>query len=275
MILVTGATGNVGRHLVNLLLQAGEQVRAISRNPERAALPDGVEVMRADMSQEEDLRAALRGADRAFLLPAAGQVDGFLREATEAGLGHVVLLSALAVTMEQAGVLGSVHAGYEQAVAGSGLPWTFLRPGAFMANDLQWAPGVRSDGVVRAPFAQAATAPVDERDIAAVAARTLLDDGHAGKAYALTGPDSLTTAERVRILGEVLGRDLRLEELSPEQAREQMIRHTPAVVADSVLTLFASFAGRAADVSPVVRELTGRAPHTYAAWAARNAAAFR
>ncbi|MER7499258.1 SDR family oxidoreductase [Nonomuraea pusilla] len=272
---MTGATGNVGRHLVNLLLQAGEQVRAISRNPERAGLPDGVEVVRADMSKADDLRAALRGADRAFLLPAAGQVDGFLREATEAGLGHVVLLSALAVTMEQAGVLGSVHAGYEQAVAGSGLPWTFLRPGAFMANDLQWAPGVRNDGVVRAPFAEAATAPVDERDIAAVAARTLLDDGHAGKAYALTGPASLTTAERVRILGEVLGRDLRLEELSPEQAREQMIKHTPAVVADSVLALFASFVGKTADVSPVVRELTGRAPHTYANWAAGNAAAFR
>ncbi|MEV0228731.1 NAD(P)H-binding protein [Nonomuraea sp. NPDC050786] len=275
MILVTGATGNVGRHLVNLLLQAGEQVRAISRNPERADLPEGVEVIRADMSREEDLRAALQGADRAFLFPAAGQVHGFLSEAAKAGLGHVVLLSALAVTMKQAGVIGSVHAEYEQAVAGSGLPWTFLRPGAFMANDLRWAPGVKNGGVVRAPFAEAATAPIDERDIAAVAARTLLDDGHAGKAYALTGPASLTTAERVRILGEALGRDLHLEELSPEQAREQMITQTPAAVVDSILTLFASFVGRPADVSPAVRELTGSAPHTYADWAARNAAAFR
>ncbi|MEU8319601.1 SDR family oxidoreductase [Nonomuraea sp. NPDC048881] len=274
MILVTGATGNVGRQLVDLLLGAGEQVRAISRNPERAGLPDGVEVVKADMSQTEDLRVALRGADRAFLLPAAGQVDGFLREAARAGLGHVVLLSALAVTMKQAGVLGSAHAEYERAVAGSGLPWTFLRPGAFMANDLRWAPGVKNGGVVRAPFAEAATAPIDERDIAAVAARTLLDDGHAGKAYELSGPASLTTADRVRILGEVLGRDLRLEELSPEQAREQMIAHTPAPVVDSMLTLFASFVGRAADVSPAVRELTGDAPHTYADWAARNAAAF-
>ncbi|MER6579379.1 SDR family oxidoreductase [Nonomuraea sp. NPDC001023] len=274
MILVTGATGNVGRHLVDLLLGSGAQVRAISRNPERAGLPDGVEVVRADMSQPEDLRAAVRGADRAFLLPAAGQVDGFLREAARAGLGHVVLLSALAVTMKQAGVLGSAHAEYERAVAGSGLPWTFLRPGAFMANDLRWAPGVKNGGVVRAPFAEAATAPIDERDIAAVAARTLLDDGHEGKAYELSGPASLTTAERVRILGEVLGRDLRLEELSPEQAREQLIPQVPAPVVDSMLTLFASFVGRAADVSPVVRELTGDAPHTYADWAARNAAAF-
>ncbi|MFI7462274.1 SDR family oxidoreductase [Nonomuraea sp. NPDC049646] len=274
MILVTGATGNVGRHLVELLLGAGEQVRAISRAPERAGLPDGVEVVKADMSRAEDLRVALRGADRAFLLPAAGQVDGFLREAARAGLGHVVLLSALAVTMKQAGVLGSAHAEHERAVAGSGLPWTFLRPGAFMANDLRWAPGVRNGGVVRAPFAEAATAPIDERDIAAVAARTLLDDGHAGKAYELSGPASLTTADRVRILGEVLGRDLRLEELSPEQAREQMIAHTPAAVVDSVLTLFASFVGRAADVSPAVRELTGDEPRAYADWAARNAAAF-
>ncbi|WP_344584065.1 SDR family oxidoreductase [Nonomuraea roseoviolacea] len=275
MILVTGATGNVGRHLVDLLLQAGEQVRAISRNPERAGLPGDVEVVRADMSRAEDLRPALKGVDRAFLFPAAGQAHGFLSEAAKAGLGHVVLLSALAVTMRQAGALGRVHAEHEQAVAGSGLPWTFLRPGAFMANDLRWAPGIRDDGVVRAPFAQAATAPVDERDIAAVAARTLLDDGHAGKAYELSGPASLTTAERVRILGEVLGRDLRLEELTPAQARAQMITHTPEVVVDSVLTLFASFVGRTADVSPAVRELTGSAPHTYADWATRNAAAFR
>ncbi|NUO34399.1 MAG: NAD(P)H-binding protein, partial [Dermatophilaceae bacterium] len=236
MILVTGATGNVGRQLVNLLLQAGERVRATSRNPERAGLPDGVEVVKADLAREEDVRAALRGADRAFLLPAAGQVDGFLREAAGAGLGRVVLLSALAVTMAESGVLGSVHAAYEQAVLGSGVPWTFLRPGAFMANDLRWAPGVRN-GVVRAPFADSATAPIDEYDIAAVAARALLDDGHEGQAYALTGPDSLTTADRVRILGEVLGRDLRLEELSPEQAREQMLAQTPAPVVDSVLRL--------------------------------------
>ncbi|MER6942409.1 SDR family oxidoreductase [Nonomuraea sp. NPDC000554] len=275
MILVTGATGNVGRHVVNLLLQAGEQVRATSRNPERAGLPEGVEVIRADMSLPEDLHAALQGADRAFLLPAAGQVRGFLDVAVKAGLGHVVLLSALAVTMKQAGVLGSAHAEYEQAVTESGLPWTFLRPGAFMANDLRWAPGIKNGGVVRAPFGEAATAPIDERDIAAVAARTLLDDGHAGKTYALTGPESLTTAERVRILGEVLGRDLRFEELSPEQAREQLIAQTPAVVVDSMLTLFGSFVGKTAEVSPAVRELTGGAPHTYADWAAQNATVFR
>ncbi|MEU0566578.1 SDR family oxidoreductase [Nonomuraea sp. NPDC005983] len=275
MILVTGATGNVGRHVVNLLLQAGEQVRATSRNPERAGLPEGVEVIRADMSQPEDLQAALQGADRAFLLPVAGQVRGFLDVAAKAGLGHLVLLSALAVTMEHAGVLGSVNAEYEQAVTESGLPWTFLRPGAFMANDLRWAPGIKNGGVVRAPFGEAATAPIDERDIAAAATRALLDDGHAGKAYELTGPESLTTAERVRILGEVLGRDLRFEELSPEQAREQMIAQTPAVVVDSMLALFGSFVGKTAEVSPVVRELTGSAPHTYADWAARNATAFR
>ncbi|MDR8409450.1 NAD(P)H-binding protein [Nonomuraea sp. 3-1Str] len=267
---MTGATGNVGRHLVSLLLQAGEQVRATSRDPGRADLPGEVEVIRTDLS-----RAALQGADSAFLFPAAGQVRGFLDEAAKARLRHVVLLSAQAVTMKEAGALGKVHAEYERAVAGSGLPWTFLRPGAFMANDLRWAPNVKNDGVVRTPFAEAATAPIDERDIAAVAARTLLDDGHAGQAYELTGPASLTTVERVQILGEVLGRDLRLEELSPEQAREQLLTQAPAALVDSRLALFASFVGKTADVSPVVRELTGRAPHTYADWAARNAAAFR
>jgi uncharacterized protein YbjT (DUF2867 family) len=275
MILVTGATGNVGRHVVQLLIDAGEQVRAISRNPERAGLPDSVEVLRADLAQPETLPAALRGVDRAFLFPVVGQAGGFLDAAMDSGLGRVVLLSASAVTIEQAGAIGRIHAEYEQAVATSGLPWTFVRPGAFMANDLRWAPGIKVGGVVRAPFGQAATAPIDERDIAAVATRALLDDRHDGKAYELTGPESMTLVDRVRTLGEVLGRELLFDEQSPEQAREQMIAHAPAEIVEASLSLFASFVGTTADMSPAVREVTGRAPHTYADWAAHHAADFR
>jgi uncharacterized protein YbjT (DUF2867 family) len=193
VILVTGATGNVGRNVVEQLVDAGE------------------EVLQGDLRRPETLRAALRGVDRAFLFPVPGQLRGFL-DAAEAALGRLVLLSASAVTFEPPNAIGRMHAECEQVVAESGLPWTFLRPGAFMANDLNWAAGIKAAGVVRGPGGDVSSAPIDERDIAAVAVRALLDDGHAGQAYLLTGQESLTQIERVRILGEVLGRELRFEE---------------------------------------------------------------
>jgi uncharacterized protein YbjT (DUF2867 family) len=166
------------------LVDLGEEVRAISRNPERAGLADGVEVLQGDLRRPETLRAALRGWIGLFPVP--GQLRGFL-DAAEAALGRLVLLSASAVTFEPPNAIGRIHAECEQAVAESGLPWTFLRPGAFMANDLNWAAGIKAAGVVRGPGGDVSSAPIDERDIAAVAVRALLDDGHAGQAYLLTG----------------------------------------------------------------------------------------
>lgn len=275
MILVTGATGNVGRNVVAELLDAGETVRAISRNPERAAFPGGVDVVRADLTQPETLPAALRGVDRAFLFPAAGRVAGFLDAATGAGLQRVVLLSSAAADAD-GGALGDRHAGVEQAVAASGLAWTFLRPGPFMANDLRWAAAVKATGVVRAPYGRAVSAPIDERDIAAVCVRALLRDGHDGKAYKLSGGESLSTAERVKILGDALGRELRFEEQPVEEARQEMLdSHMPVEVVDSVLAQFAAMVDVTPEVSPAVREATGRAPFSYADWASHRAADFR
>lgn len=274
MILVTGATGNVGRHVVSDLLAAGEKVRAVSRRPGHG-LPPGVDVVRGDLSDPATLRAALRDADRAYFFPVPGQEGGFLDAATESGLDRIVLLSAAAVTDPHGGVIRQRHAAFEHAVAASGLSWTFLRPGPFMVNDLRWAPGIKATGVVRAPFARAASAPIDERDIAAVAVRALLEDGHAGQAYELTGPQSLTPPERVAVLGQVLGHDLHFEEVTAEQAREQMASHMPAAVVDAWMALFAAMTGTTPAISPAVRELTGRAPHTYADWAALHAGDFR
>jgi uncharacterized protein YbjT (DUF2867 family) len=275
MILVTGATGNIGRNVVAELLDAGETVRAISRNPERAAFPGGVEVVRADLTQPETLPAALRGVDRAFLFPAAGRVAGFLDAATGAGLQRVVLLSS-ATADADGGALGDRHTGVEQAVAASGLAWTFLRPGPFMANDLRWAAAVKATGVVRAPYGRAVSAPIDERDIAAVCVRALLKDGHDGKAYKLSGGESLSTAERVKILGDALGRELRFEEQPVGEARQEMLdSHMPVEVVNSVLALFAAMVDVTPEVSPAVREVTGRAPFSYADWASHRAADFR
>jgi uncharacterized protein YbjT (DUF2867 family) len=187
----------------------------------------------------------------------------------------VVLLSSAAVPYGPANAIGRMHADCEAAVVESGLAWTFLRPGAFMANDLNWAAGIRAAGVVRGLGGDVATSPIDERDIAAVAVRALLDDGHASQVYLLTGPEALPLVERVRILGDVLGRDLRFEEQTPEEAREQMLTHLPAEIVDSMLAMFAAAAGTVAEVSPTVREVTGRSGRRYADWAAHRAADFR
>jgi uncharacterized protein YbjT (DUF2867 family) len=273
MILVTGAAGKVGRNVVGQLLEAHVEVRPVSRNPERAPLPAGPRAVRGDLAEPESLRPALRDVDRVFLFPAAAPLDPFLGLAREAGVRHVVLLSSAAVDGESNAIARS-HRAHERAVAASGLSWTFIRPGAFMANDLMWAPAVRGDGVVRAPYAQAATAPIDERDIAAVAVRALLDeDRHADHAYQLTGPESLTVPDRVEILGKVLGRSLRFEELDPAQARELMVARMPAPVVDAVLGMMAR-AGSNAPVSASVQQVTGRPPHAYADWVAHNAAAW-
>ncbi|WP_433241003.1 SDR family oxidoreductase [Streptosporangium sp. CA-135522] len=276
MILVTGATGNVGRNVIDQLISRGEKVRAIARDPGNAKLPDGVEVFQGDLRRPETLPAALAGVDRAFLFPVFGALDGFLDAAARAAVGHVVLLSSSSVTYPRLNRIGRMHVECEQAVTRSGLPWTFVRPGAFMTNDLTWAPMIRAEGVVRTAYGDAAVAGIDERDIAAVAVSALLDDGHAGQAYKLTGPESLTQVERVRILGEVIGGPVRFEEVPPERARQQMIDSSlPPEFADTVLEVLAALAGKTAEVLPTVEEVTGRPPYTYAQWAARHAGDFR
>jgi uncharacterized protein YbjT (DUF2867 family) len=264
MILVTGATGNVGRQVVTQLVEAGEEVRAISRDPVTAGLPDGVEVLAADLGRPETLLPVLTGVDRVFLFPLHGQLGGFLDLAAAAGVSRVVLLSAAAVGMDS-NPLGAVHEATERVVAESGLAWTFLRPGAFMANDLAWAPGIRAEGVVREFGAGLALPMIDERDIAAVAVRALLDGGHAGQTYELTGPQALTPADRVKIIADTTGREVRFEELTREQARAALLKRVrQPKIADSILDAMA--AAGAGPVSPLVRDLTGNT-HTYAEWA--------
>jgi uncharacterized protein YbjT (DUF2867 family) len=274
MILVTGATGNVGAHVVRQLLDVGEKVRVMTRHPGDRSFPDGAEVVPGDLTRPETLPAALSGVERVFLFPASTGIDGFLDVARESGLQHVVLLSSASVLAAKPGFLGERHLRVEQAVAASGLPWTFVRPGSFMTNDLVWAPQIINDGIVRGVYGNAAMAPIDPRDIAAVSVRALLDR-RAGEAYELTGPQSLTQIERVQIIAEAIGRPLRFEEVSREQFREQMLRHgMPAPVIEQLFDGLAERDGQTAPISPAVEEVTGRPAFTYAQWAAHRAAAF-
>jgi uncharacterized protein YbjT (DUF2867 family) len=221
MILVTGATGNVGRVIVTQLHATGEHVRALTRNPQRADFPDGVDVVRGDLSEPETLPAALAGVDRAFLFPLPETVPGFLAVAEKFGLRRTVVLSSLATTMPS-NPIGERHRTVEQAVEQDSPEWTHVRPGAFATNSVMWwRDSIRAQGVVRAPYGEAQFSPIHEADIAAVATAALVTDEHVGQKYALTGPESLTQREQVALIGSAIGKDIRFEELTPEEAEER------------------------------------------------------
>ncbi|MEW9532440.1 NAD(P)H-binding protein [Microbispora sp. NPDC049125] len=278
MILVTGATGRVGRGVVEELAEAGRDVRALTRHPDGAGLPGSAEIVRGDLSQPETFPAMLAGVEAVFLYALSGTAPAFLRAATEAGVRRVVVLSSLIVNDDvevQRNLIAATHAEVEDAVSDAGLEWTFLRPGTFAANSLQWAGQVKKGDVVRVPFADEVTSPIHEADIAAVGVRALTDEGHAGEKYLLTGPESLTQRDQVRIIGEAIGRPLQAEGMSLAEAREQMIQHMPAHVVDALIAIRRAAIGREALVTDTVEKVTGRPARTFAQWAADHAAELR
>jgi uncharacterized protein YbjT (DUF2867 family) len=279
MIFVTGATGRVGRRLVDVLLAGGVKVRALTRDPGATGLPAAAEVVSGDTADADAFADMLEGVSALFVNPAATgeSVPGLLAAARNRGVRRVVLLSFFAVrgTGEQVYSIGTAHRKIERAVEASGLEWTFLRCGGFAANSLGWAPQIRAGGVVRAPYGRAATAPIGEQDIAAAAARVLLDDGHAGAAYVLTGQESLTQIEQVRLIGEAIGRELRFEELPADAFRKAAAGHMPAPAVEDLLRYYSQYIGRTAEMSADVQRLTGRPATKFADWAAGHAAGFR
>jgi len=169
-----------------------------------------------------------------------------------------------------------MHAEIEGLIEASGLEWTFLRPGMFAANALHWwAPQIRAGNVVRWPYGEAPTAPVHERDIAAVGARTLCEDGHGRKNYVLTGPQSLSQREQVSIIGEVIGRSLGFDEISPEAARRDLSTLMPLPVIDMLLNAWAAAIGQPALVTSAVADITGKPARTFRDWAGDHSAEFR
>ncbi|HEX3781672.1 MAG TPA: NAD(P)H-binding protein [Pseudonocardiaceae bacterium] len=279
-ILVTGATGKVGRSLVTRLLERGAPVRAMVRDPETAALPAGVEVVRGDLTEPRSLPAALAGVDDVFLLWPLATADG-AAEVVDVISGHaerLVYLSTMNVrpdSEEQAGSIVAFHAAIERLVRASGLRWTFLRPGGFAGNTLGWAEQIRATGVVRWPYAKAARSLIHEYDIAAVAALVLTDSGHDGAAYPLTGPSVLTQAEQVAAIGAAIGRDLRFLEVTPEAARAQLFPGWPAAALDGALSYWAGLVEEPEPVTDTVAELTGRPARTFQRWAREHADDFR
>ncbi|MEF9880915.1 SDR family oxidoreductase [Streptomyces sp. P9-A4] len=277
MIVVTGATGNVGRPLVELLAAAGEEVTAVSRRPAEG-LPAGVAHRRGDLAEVDGLGGLFEGAEAVYLLVAGLGDELRPREivaaAVAAGVRRIVLQSSQLVGTRTDSVSHAILRTFEEAVRESGLDWTVLRPGGFASNAFFWAPQVRADRAVAAPFADVALPLVDPADIAGVAAEALRGPGHAGRTYVLTGPVAVTAREQVRALAGALGEAVEFAPLSAAEARSRLTRFLPEDAVDGMLSVMGEPRPEEQRVSPDVERVLGRGPSPFSAWAERNAPAF-
>lgn len=269
-ILVTGATGTVGSEIVKQLALGGHHIRALTRSPAKANFPAGVEAVAGDLTAPETFAAAFKGIEALHLINIGGDEDAPLQTgeqiialARQAGVRRITLL------------LGGTPTPLDAAVAAGGVAWTFLQPVEFMANHLEWAESIRSEGLVREPFADRVSAVVHEADIAAVAVAALTQDGHAGKTYTITGPEALTLRQRVTLLAAAAKREIKLIELTEQQARAlwEAMGFPPEAI-EFFVSVSRDTPEIGYTVAPTVEQVTGRPARTFAQWAAEHAAAF-
>ena len=269
-ILVTGATGRIGRHVTLELLNMGHEVRALTRDPERARLPAGVEVVAGDLGAPDSLESALSGIDGIHVI----NFDG-------ATLAHLAHPEELVARIAAAGVQrvttfrGEEPGQLEQLLEQSTLSWTDLFiPVEFMTNTLDWSQSIQEQGVVRA-FGPPLSAMIHEADVGAVAAIALTREEHSGKTYTLTGPEALAPLDTVRIISEVIGRPIRYEELMEDEVREKW---RALGYADPMIDFLANWyrdpPANAYTVQPTVEQILGRPPRRFAEWIAEHKDAF-
>jgi uncharacterized protein YbjT (DUF2867 family) len=269
-ILVTGATGTVGRLVVRGLAGRAD-VRAMSRKPAPGTVygdlddPDGI---------------PFDGVERLYLFAHPPTAQEVVDRAVRAGVRRIVTLSSGAVTH---GYDTSHHLPVEQAVEASGVEWTHLRPGEFAANKLDlWGPSIREDGTIVHPSPDDFGQPIHEADIAEVAVKALLEDGHAGKVYDLTGPPRLTQRQMAEAIGEAIGRELTFRDVTAEEALAYYVSvGWPEEIARYILGLGGyeggdpdDFTGYEFVVSPDFEAVTGKSYRTFAQWARDHAADF-
>jgi uncharacterized protein YbjT (DUF2867 family) len=282
MLLVTGATGRVGRELVRELDARGAAVRVLVRDPTRAAgLPERVERAVGDLDEPATLASAFAGVERLFLLvPGIGleHTEHAIAAAKAAGVRQIVYLSSYAVIGDPIPAMGRWHHERERLIRASGIPATFLRPCGFMTNAFDWLPTLQAGGYVLDPVGPGRAALIDPADIAAVAAVTLTEEGHAGEEYLLTGGEAFTVVEQVEILAKAAGRDIEVRTVAtPAEAVRFRYPHgaPPALAAAIIEGLTLMRADTTGVRSDTVRRLLGRDPRTFADWCERNADAFR
>ncbi|WP_063481012.1 SDR family oxidoreductase [Streptomyces ambofaciens] len=279
-VLVTGATGRIGRLVTDLLLDAGVPVRALThRSGTAATLPAKAQVFTGDLTVPESLEPALHGAGAVFLVwTAPPETAAAVVERLSRHVRRVVFLSSPHQTphpfFQQPNAMARLHADIERLIAAAGLETTIIRPGMLASNSpAWWAPAIRAGQAVRWPYGAAETAPVDDRDVAAVAALTLHHDGHVGGDYVLTGPQSLTQAAQVEVIGHALGRRIAFEEMTPAEFRN-LSKDAPRSTVDMLLAAWSAAVGRPAYVTTSVADILGTAPRTLHRWAADHAAEF-
>ncbi|MEO3892709.1 NAD(P)H-binding protein [Nonomuraea sp. B5E05] len=284
MIVITGATGAVGRLVIAQLLAEGAAVRAVSRSPQRSGLPDEVELAMGDPSRPGTMATCFDGAEAVFLHSRTfgDSADKLLAVAAERGVRKVVALSAMNIgdpyELQPSRWRGDRNKEAEEAAVASGMTWTSLRASSFAGNTAQaWGVQIRSGDVVRYVHARFRESILDERDLAEVAARALLTDELAGRRLELTGPQSLSHEEMVAVIAAALGRPLRFEELPPQAVAAHLVDNgLPEPWARALMARYAHYLGR--DQHPVtgeVDEVLGRPARAYADWVADHLAAFR
>jgi uncharacterized protein YbjT (DUF2867 family) len=289
MILVTGATGTVGSHLVPLLVDKGAPVRVLARDPRKVLPAPGLEVVRGDLDDPTSLTPAAEGVTTLFLLTAPPEATpvhdrAMLEAAVAAGVERVVRLSAIASGErgDDGTVVGAWHQQADDAVRASGLTWTILRPTTFASNTLWWADALRAGAPVANPIADGAQGVVDPRDVAIVAAQVLTAAGtaaagHAGRVHTLTGPELLTAADQAAQLATVLSRPVELVDQSLDETRAGLLASgmEPTLVATVITGMGWARAGHNAIVTTDFADLVGRPPTPFATWAADHRALFR
>jgi uncharacterized protein YbjT (DUF2867 family) len=278
MILVTGASGNVGREVLKQVAQTGAKVRAAFQSSSKQATPAGVETAIVDYNQPDTLRTALKGADRVFLVgPPTAQLPALERKAVDVmakcGVRHVVKLSAMGGRQS---IFTRQHAESEDYILSTGVPYTFLRPNGFMQNIVNYnAPTINTQNAFYGTEGDGQVSQIDIRDVARVAAKTLTEDGHLGKVYTLTGPEPLTNAQVAQILSRVLAREVRYINLTPEQLKPALLSAgLPEWTADALLDLQRLYReGKASEVTEDVEKILGRKPTSFAQFLADHRSA--
>lgn len=279
MILVTGATGTVGREVVAQLSAAGHNVRVLTRNPSKAQFDARVQVVAGDFDKPETLTTALENVERVFSLSTgpqlATQEANLAQAAKKAGAQHIVKLSVLHASQARSGLAGW-HQTAERAIQDTGIAWTFLQPGGFMSNALFWRDSIHAQGKVFSNYGDGRLAYIHPRDIAAVAVCALTQPGHEGKSYPLTGPQALTIGEQVQILSAAIGKPIEYVPVTDDAARAGMLRAgIPVAVVDALMP-FGNFvrSGNGAEVLPTVEQVTHRKALTFHDWVSEHTAAF-
>jgi uncharacterized protein YbjT (DUF2867 family) len=274
-IVITGATGNIGRPLVTELAAAGARVRAVTRTPKTARFPDGVEVFGSAAD-------ALAGASAVFLNSRAlgEQLADVIDQSVRAGVTKLVALSAINAdddfSRQPSRFRGDRNKEVESLAVDSGLAWVSLRPSVFATNFAgMWSAQIRAGNVVAGPYAQASSAPIVESDISAVAARALLTDELVGQRIPLTGPQALTNSALVEVIGAVLGRPLRYQEAPPDVVRDRFISlGFPTEFADAYVAMLAETLDKPARVTLDVEKILGRPALTFADWVSEHRGVF-